>query len=226
MKILSIVSGGGGMGSTTIAINLALALRNYKRSVVLIDGNLKNPHIGLKIGAALVPITLNNALKGEHDILEATYSHPSGLIIIPASIAKSSYNIDTINIKEVLKKLEDKVELLIIDAGLDKNLIKISDDILLVTLPDIISVTDTLRAIDIIKEIKGNVMGIVVNKQENDKYDMTNENIEKMTGVKVITDFPEDGSIKEALYRKMPLIKLYPNNDFAKKISELAKTMI
>lgn len=225
MKVLSVISGKGGVGNTTVAINLAAALTEYKRNVILVDGNLENPHLGLNLGSGIFKITLNNVLKGENDVLESIYSHHSGLSIIPASIAKGAYT-NPKNINNVLKRLEDKTELLIVDGFLNKDLIKISDGILLVTSPDILSITSALRTIKSIEELHGKIIGIVVNKKTNKEYDMTNDNIEKMLEIPIILTISEDNLIKEALYRKMPLVKLYPGSDFTKGFMDLAKTMV
>ena len=57
-KIIAIVSGKGGVGKTTSAINLGVALNKFGKNVVVVDANLTTPNIGLHLGAPIVPISL------------------------------------------------------------------------------------------------------------------------------------------------------------------------
>ena len=86
-KIYAIVSGKGGTGKTTSAINLGTSLNHLGEDVLIIDGNLATPNIGIHLGAPIVPITLNHVLNGKAKIEEAIYEHESGTKIIPASLS-------------------------------------------------------------------------------------------------------------------------------------------
>ena len=86
-KFMVVLSGKGGVGKTTTAINLGTALSNFGRDVIVLDANLSTPHMGLQLGAPVVPVSLNDAMSGEKHIQEAVYLHPGGLKIVPSSIS-------------------------------------------------------------------------------------------------------------------------------------------
>ena len=72
-RIIVINSGKGGVGKTTTAINLGVALNKMGQEVIIVDANLNTPNIGLQLGAPIVPITLNHILKGKAKIEDAIY---------------------------------------------------------------------------------------------------------------------------------------------------------
>ena len=67
-KIYAIISGKGGVGKTTTSINLASSLNKLGEDVIIVDGNLTTPNVGIHLGAPIVPITLNHVLNGQSRI--------------------------------------------------------------------------------------------------------------------------------------------------------------
>ena len=51
---IGIASGKGGVGRTTVALNLAHALHSFGRKVVLVDAHFSTPHIALNLGATKI----------------------------------------------------------------------------------------------------------------------------------------------------------------------------
>jgi MinD-like ATPase involved in chromosome partitioning or flagellar assembly len=50
-KIIVITSGKGGVGKTTTAINLGAAINYFGRNVLVIDGNLTTPNVGIHLNS-------------------------------------------------------------------------------------------------------------------------------------------------------------------------------
>jgi len=86
-KIIVITSGKGGVGKTTTAINLAAAMKHFGEDVLIIDGNLSTPNVGLHLNSPEVPINLNHVLRGKAEPFEAIYEHESGIKIMPSSLS-------------------------------------------------------------------------------------------------------------------------------------------
>ena len=89
-KLIVITSGKGGVGKTTTAINLAAAINYFKKDVLIIDGNLTTPNVGLHLGSPEVPVNLNHVLLEKADPIEAVYEHESGIKIVPSSLSINS----------------------------------------------------------------------------------------------------------------------------------------
>ena len=106
-RVIAVISGKGGVGKTTTAINLGAALNKFNQEVIIVDANLNTPNVGVHLGAPIVPVTFNHVLKGKADIEEAIYEHSSGTKIIPASLSvKELTKFNTKKFPEVVKKLK------------------------------------------------------------------------------------------------------------------------
>ena len=84
-RFVALISGKGGVGKTTSAINLGHALLKLNRSVTVLDANLMTPNLATHLGLVNPPATLNQFLRQEKELHEIMYAHSSGLQIIPAS---------------------------------------------------------------------------------------------------------------------------------------------
>ena len=87
-RIITIASGKGGVGKTTVVINLGLAMQMLGEDVIIIDSNVSTPNVSLHLGMAKVGWNVQDVLEGKIKLSEATYIHPiTGLKIVPAGIS-------------------------------------------------------------------------------------------------------------------------------------------
>ena len=120
-KVITVSSGKGGVGKTVSSINLAIALNNLGKNVILVDANLTTPNVGLNLGAPIVPISLNHVLNGKNKTREAIYEHHSGTKILPASLSLEALkNIKTTNFKKIIRELKQIMLLLILQLVWEK----------------------------------------------------------------------------------------------------------
>jgi len=231
-RIIAIVSGKGGVGKTTTAINLGAALNKLGQDVVVVDVNLNTPNIGIHLGAPIVPVTLNNVLKGKADIADAIYEHVSGTKIVPSSLSvKEITNFNTKKIPAIIRQLKDMADFVILDsaAGFSEEAIATMDageEIIVVTNPEMPSVTDALKAIKVAKERGKEVKGIIVTRHKNENYEMSLASIKSMLEAPIIGLIPEDAAVKKALNRRDAVVHVYPNSKVSKKYIEIARKII
>ncbi|MBW3011526.1 P-loop NTPase, partial [Candidatus Woesearchaeota archaeon] len=144
-KFIGIASGKGGVGRTTVAINLATSLSKLGRSVVLVDAHLNSPHIALSLGANSLPKTVHHAIHRMIHIRDAGYRHNSGVNIIPGSISRDMQEETChFNLMDVLHDLIGTCEIVVCDMGNENNhnVMRALDSIFLVSTPDLLSVTE------------------------------------------------------------------------------------
>jgi len=231
-KFVVIASGKGGTGKTTTAINLGTALSDFGRDVIVVDANITTPNVGLHLGMHSTQLTLHDALKGKKHIKEVVYSHPSGLKIIPAHISlDESKGIKKEKLADVIMGLAGATDIVIIDTATGfgdemQNLIKSSDEMLIVTTPELAAITDALKTIKLAEENDASVIGIVLNRYSEEDIDMTVENIEKMLGKKILAVIPEDKHIKKSIKLKHPVIYAYPMSPSSVGFKKLAARLI
>src|SRR3990167_6753582 len=117
-KIITITSGKGGVGKTTTAINLGVALNYFGKEVVIVDANLTTPNVGLHLGAPIVPVNLNHVLLGKAKVSDSIYEHQSGTKIIPSSLSvKELKRLNHDKLKEVGRKLKKMADFVIFDSA-------------------------------------------------------------------------------------------------------------
>lgn len=231
-KIYAIVSGKGGTGKTTTTINLGAALTKFKSDVIIVDANLTTPNLSLYLGAPVVPISLPHVLQKKARIEDAIYEHHSGMKVVPSSLSlkdlkKINYHLlkDTM---ESLRKISDHV---ILDsaAGLGEESIKpieVSDGVIVVVNPNILSVTDALKTIKIAKDLNKEVLGAIVTRVTYDDSEMSIKSIQEMLEVPILGIIPEDKSVHKSLAKRNAVIHTHPKSRASKSYIDVAAKLL
>ncbi len=219
-RTIGIISGKGGVGKTTIVANLGAALAHrFKKNVTIVDCNLTASHLSILLGMDYHPVTLNHVLRKEKHINEAIYDHPSGMKIIPASL----------QLKELIKADLSKIIFLDSSPGLGKEAvaaIKASDEIIFVTKPDIMSISDVIRSKEFISKIKKKPIGIVLNMVTRSGHELTQKEVEIITDLPVIAIIPHDKNVLKSLAKKIPVVLHKPRTGASKELRKLAGFII
>jgi septum site-determining protein MinD len=231
-KVIVITSGKGGVGKTTTAINLGAAMNYFGKNILIVDGNLSTPNIGLHLNSPEVPINLNHVLLKKADTYEAVYEHESGIKIIPSSLSieelKKIKPERMKNFKEDFKKISEYV---IIDsaAGLGSEalaIIDIADELILVTNPEMPAITDALKTIKIAEQMKKSILGIILTRVQNDKIEVQPEVVKEMLEIPILGMIPEDISIKKSLNQKDAVVHIYPKSKASRAYKEIAAKLL
>ncbi len=160
--IFSISSGKGGVGKSTLALNLGVELHRTGQTVAIVDGDLgtANLHImaGLRPGR-----TLKDVISGDCPIEDAICRIPGGPDIVPgcsgiAELANITGQRRDILLSE-LRRLEHRYDVVVIDtaAGVSAGVVDFtasSDFVLVVTSPEITAITDAYAMMKLTLERK------------------------------------------------------------------------
>ncbi len=156
-KIITITSGKGGVGKSSISVNLALAMVQAGKKVLLFDADLGLANINVLMG--IVPkYNLYHVVKGSKTLKETIIHTPEGLDIICGA---SGYSILANLVDKERKLILDQFEsisgydILIVDtgAGISDSVVDFavaSDEVIIITTPEPTAITD---AYGIIKSI-------------------------------------------------------------------------
>ncbi len=216
-RIIGVISGKGGIGKSTVAMNLALALRKFKKSVALVDCNLSTPHLSYYMGATDYTATINDVMRDKIDIQSAIYNY-NGIKYLPASVKfEDLIGIELTKFKKHLSKLEKTVDFVILDAapGLGKEALFVMDaskEILFVTSPHVPMISDVIRCKEVLNQFGEKKMGVVLNMVTYGTHELKRSVIEEVTGIPVLGEIPYDQSIMQGMVMRLPLLDYKPKN--------------
>lgn len=158
VRLLAVSGGKGGVGATTIALNLAVAFARRGARAVLVDAD---PHGGdLALRCRLeARHTLADVLSGQRSVREAVEPGPWGIRVLPGAwgVAEQSPASPDAQqrLLEQLQALRGEADWVVIDTGdglsrLVRRFWLAADAVLLVTTPDLASVMAAYGAIKVL----------------------------------------------------------------------------
>jgi len=225
-KIIAMASGKGGVGKTTVALNIGFALASLNKKVLVVDTDISLPNLDLYTGLEKPLITLLEVLNGSSDVRNAIYEIQIGLNILPCgSSLQALKDVNMDKLGDIISELKNSdYEFIILDvpAGLSKfSILPItySDEVILVVNPDPASISDAQK-VKVVAGLAGiNISGIIVNKYKKSIYN----DIGVKLGLPVIGVIPEDDAIIKSRDTKKPLIQLKPGSSASKALMKIAR---
>jgi len=231
-KIIVITSGKGGVGKTTTAINLGAAINYFGKDVLIIDGNLTTPNIGIHLNSPEVPINLNHVLLKKADAYEAVYEHESGIKIMPSSLSiKELKKIKPEKIKEFKEDFKKISDYIIVDsaAGLGNeaiSLIEMADELIIVTNPEMPAITDALKTVKIAEQMKKPILGVIMTRVKKNNIEIQPETVKEMLEVPILGMVPEDISVQKSLNLKDAVVHSHPKSKSSRAYKEIVAKLL
>lgn len=231
-RFIAIASAKGGAGKTTAALNLAKAIADFGRDVVVVDANISKPNLAVHLGEHKLKKTIHSALKGEHHITECAYIHPSGFKVIPGGMSIDDLRqVDYERLKQALLDLEGTAQLIIIDtaSGLGEETfaaLSSADEVIVITEPELPSVADALKTIKKAEEKNCKIIGVVVNRAREGSEEMTIKSIEALLEKPVIAAIPEDKLVRRSISLKHPITYTHPDSKASIGFKEAAAKIL
>lgn len=225
-ETIGIISGKGGVGKSTIAVNLATLFASSDYDNLLIDGDTSNPSVGLHLGIWQHSYGLQDVLDGKITPEEAIVLHPAtGIRVIPSSL-RYVKDASMKNLSRVLGSIK-AYQCITIDSppGLSsevENIMKACSKLIVVTTPDVPSVTSATKIVDLAETHRIPVAGLVVNRIVNKKYELHMQEIESMCNTRIIGRIPEDSRVPESIAVKIPVTLYFPKSPASMAFNNLA----
>jgi pilus assembly protein CpaE len=231
----TIFSPKGGSGVTTIAVNLAIALRQLiNEPVLLMDGKHLFGHVALMLNIrtanSITDLISHAGMLDKQLINQVVVDHVSGIKVLPSPIAiTEAQGIRPDDLFKVIIELQSTYPVILIDAGnfLNENAVTYmdaSDQIIVVLNPNLASVRDAKQFIEVCHSLaypKEKIM-LVLNNTGH-KADIQQEEIEKILKQKIICEIPgDDNFVLSSLNEGVPVLLKNARHPVSKAITLLA----
>ncbi len=233
-----VTSGKGGVGKTSLTINLAYTLALQGNKVLVVDGDLGLANVDVMLGIP-VRFTIRDILAQGGDPMDSVAYFVPTLGVLPAS----SGVMEMVNLgdeeheqlKEVLEEFAHHFDLILVDtaAGIGPSVLwfnTVADHILVVATPDPTSLTDAYALIKVLCEsFQQREFNVIINNVQNMLESKKSfEILKKVTAkyLKLDLNFlgavPFDPVVRNAIQEQSPFTRLSPMNKASLAIKVLA----
>jgi septum site-determining protein MinD len=219
----------GGVGKTTAVVSLGSAIASFGKKVLLVDGNISSPNLGLHLEIVDPEFSLQDVLEKKANPSQAVQKLEN-FDVLPASIFRD-YKANPFLMKEKLKHLKRSYDYILIDSSpsLDDETLGAmiaSDEILVITTPDHPTLSTTLKALKLAKQRGTPISGIILNKVHNRNFEISPEHIEATLEIPIMAIIPHDINFLRALSNFTPSTEYKPHSPASEEYKKLAATLI
>ena len=231
-KVITIASGKGGTGKTTVTANLGTSLALFGKRTIILDADIAMANLALILGMEKSSVTIHEVLAGGADIKDAMYKGPSGVIVVPCGMSLSGFQKSKPErLQDVMIELLEGTEFLLIDAPAGLSLdgvipLAVADEVILVVNPEISSMADALKTKIMTEMVGSRVSGVILNRANFEKTDLSMREVEKILGVKILEVIPEDPEVRRSAAFKTPIVIRSEDSPAAIGYRRLASKMV
>ncbi len=160
IRTISVTSGKGGVGKTTITVNLANCLSQLNRKVLILDGDMSLANVDIFLKSTS-QASIRDFLSGEASMTDVIVKHSRNIHILPG--ASGIFEMTSLNpfqkkmILDGVSQLEEAYDYLIIDtaSGISDDVLYLgsaAQEVFVVIQPDPSSLTDSYALIKLLNQ--------------------------------------------------------------------------
>ncbi len=239
VQVIAVTSGKGGVGKTSVSVNMSLALAKAGHNTLLMDADLGLANIDVQLGLA-PKFNLSHVLSGEKDLQEIILEGPSGLKVIPAAsgiqrMAELS-TAEHAGIVQSFSSLRMPLDFLVIDtaAGISDSVVsftRAAREVLVVVCDEPSSITDAYALIKVLsRDYQMSRFHIVANMVRS-----ANEGPALFRKLSVVTEHYLDVTlnylgavmfdeyVRRAVRAQKPVVEAYPGCPASRGFQQVAR---
>ncbi len=230
---ITIFSAKGGVGKSTIAANLAVALAKRGHSAVLVDADVSFGDsadvLNMRPEYTIAELAAPNAdLTGE-GLVERLAAHESGLRVVAAPHQPMAWrDITGDRFRRVVEALQRRFDMVVVDCAShlsDVTLAALEEAsfVLWVTTPEYTAVKDSIQALNVLRQLRYPVekVRVALNHISPDT-DVRPAAIAEAMGQEIFWSVPYDRLLRRSAMSGQPIVMQKPDAPSARAIDDLA----
>jgi len=217
-RVITVTSGKGGVGKTTLTANVGTALAQLGHKVVVVDGDIGLRNLDLVMGLEhRIVYDIVDYVEGRCRLRQALIrdKRAAELFLLPAAQTRDKTAVNPQQMIQVCDELRKEFEFILIDspAGIEQgfqNALAPADVVLVVINPEVSSVRDADRVIGLAESQGKTQIYLVINRvvpMRVKKQEMLSvDDITEVLSTEIIGIVPEDEAILSASNRGTPVV--------------------
>ncbi|MBN1936494.1 MAG: septum site-determining protein MinD [Anaerolineae bacterium] len=216
-RILTVTSGKGGVGKTTLTANLSVALAMRDQRVVAIDADIGLRNLDVVMGLEnRIVYDLVDVIEGRCRLRQAMIRDKrlAELYLLPAAQTRDKNAVGPDQMVELCEELRPNFDFIILDspAGIEqgfRNAVQPADEVLIITTPEMSAVRDADRIIGLLEAAEKESVSLIINRIRPEmvrREDMLGiDDVLDVLAIDLLGVIPEDEKIIVSVNRGHPL---------------------
>ncbi len=206
-RAIVITSGKGGVGKTTLTVNVGRILASMGLKVVLVDADMGLNNLDVVTGVENKVVydivdVIENRCRVKQALVEDECAR--GLYVLPSAHSYDRSRVDSQSVRAVVASLRTRFDYVLIDcpAGIELGFhraVAAADEAIVVATPHVSALRDAEKVIKLLDSYRMRAVSVVLNRVRGDmEYDGTSagvDDVREMLSAPVIGAIPDDDGI-------------------------------
>jgi ATP-binding protein involved in chromosome partitioning len=232
--VIAVASGKGGVGKSTVAVNLALALKEHGARVGLMDADIYGPNIPIMLGIPsekrpqgnagekILPLTAH----GVKAISIGFFANPEQPVIWRGPLLHKA-------MEQFLHRVDwGEMDYLVVDLPPGTGDVQLSlsqwvnlSGAVVVTTPQEVALSDVRKAVNMFRQLEVPILGVVENMTGAIFGKGGGEKMAAVFQVPFLGDIPLEAQVRECGDSGLPVVAGHPKSPISERFSKIAEAV-
>lgn len=217
-KVITVTSGKGGVGKTTVTANLGVALAQHGQRVAVVDSDIGLRNLDVVMGLEnRIVYDLVDVVEGVCRLRQALIRdrRVNELYLLPAAQTRDKTAVSPADMVKLCEQMRREFDYVLVDspAGIEQgfqNAVAGADQVVVVTTPEVSAVRDADRIIGLIEAQEKGPGYLIINRLKPDmvkRGDMlSTDDVVEILAIELLGIIPEDEAIVISTNRGAPIV--------------------